>query len=228
MYIFGSRGIYLGAREKDRVVQWSDLEAMSPGESVIVESRYGDAGCTLDFVKEHGNRVARLTMREQGTTGMWRVQSLDFPFGVLLDLGFRFMDRGLAGYKLFLRHESGRRTSPCYTNPTEWDIAPGAWLKEPVDTNRFEDCSYGVNIGSMGWVKRFAETIAYESGVVPEIWNGFVPYDYMPHIVIPFESDGKIRTSCFVLSYPEFEGQMSLPDNDGDARRVIGWEPVKP
>ena len=85
----------------------------------------------------------------------------------------------------------------------------------------------GVNIGSHGWVKRFAETIAYESGVVPEIWNGFVPYDYMPHVVVPFESDGKIRTSCFVLSYPEFEGQMSLPDNDGDTR-VFGWRLVTP
>lgn len=227
MYIFGSRGIYLGAREKDRVVQWSDLEAMSPGESVIVESRYGDAGCTLGVVEEQGNRVARLTMRERGNFDLWCTQSMDFPFGALLKLGFHFMDRGLAGYKLFLRREDGRRQSPCYSNPATWDIAPGAWLKEPVDRNRFEDCGYGVNIGSHDWVKRFAETTAYESGTVPEIWSGFVPYDYMPHIVIPFESDGKIRTSCFVLSYPEFEGQMSLPDNDGDAR-VFGWRPVKP
>ena len=175
MYIFGSCGIYLDAREKGHVMQWRDLEAMSPGESVIVESRYGYAGCTLDVVEEQGNRVARLTMREQCNRDSWYTQSMDFPFEALLKRGFRFMDRGLAGYKLFLRHESGRRTSPCYTNPTEWDIAPGAWLKEPVDTNRFKDCSYGVNIGSHGWVKRFAETIAYESGVVPEIWRGFVP-----------------------------------------------------
>lgn len=227
MYSFGSRGIYLGAREKDRVVQWSDLEAMSPGESVIVESRYGDAGCTLDVVKEYGNRVARLTMQEQGTTGMWYVQSMDFPFGALLDMGFRFMDRGLVGYKLFLRCQDGERRCPSFTKPMEWGIAPGAWLKEPVDTNRLQDCSYGVNIGSMAWVQRYAEDSIYDPGVVPEIWSGFVPYDYLPHVVVPFESGGKIRTSCFVLSRPELEGKMGI-SVDGPDMQILAWEPVKP
>ena len=227
MYVFGSCGIFLDALEKGHVVQWRDLEAMASGDSIVVESTYGSAICSLDVVEEQGNRVARLTMRERFNCDSWYTQSMDFPFGALLELGFSFMDRGLAGCKLLLRHGGGRRQSPCYTNPTEWDIAPGAWLKEPVDTNRFEDCGYGVNIGSHDWVKRFAETTTYESGVVPEIWRGFVPWAYLPHVVVPFESDGKIRTSCFVLSCPEFEGQMSLPDNDGDAR-VFGWKMVTP
>lgn len=78
-----------------------------------------------------------------------------------------------------------------YNPPNRWVIEPGSIITEGVDYDRYDNCSYGINIANdVEWMCSFTNS-------ANQIWEMFIPDD--ADIVIPYGTDGKIRTNKAVI-----------------------------
>jgi hypothetical protein len=84
---------------------------------------------------------------------------------------------GYICYKTFGEH---------YKSPDHWKIEDGSILDEFTDLSPHYDCSYGINVATMDWVKR------QTSG---QIWKCLIRFEWLVGAVIPMNTDGKFRTS---------------------------------
>ena len=84
--------------------------------------------------------------------------------------------RGFIVYKTF---------NSQYTAPAAWVIKPGSIIEEVCNPDRCNDCGSGVNVATLEWVKRNS------SGT---IWKCRIAWKDAPGIVVPYMTDGKIRT----------------------------------
>jgi hypothetical protein len=89
---------------------------------------------------------------------------------------FRKTRHGLIVYKSF-----GSNYSP---NP-EWKIEPGSVISENVNPSPTEDCGCGINVATKEWVQR-----NYPSAT---IWRCLIRWAWLPSVVVPYNTDGKIR-----------------------------------
>jgi len=84
--------------------------------------------------------------------------------------------RGIIVYKTF---------SSNYHAPPTWKIEPGSVITEVVNPLPTVDCACGVNVATLGWVKR-------HGGDRP-IWRGLIRWEWLPGVVVPYNTDGKFR-----------------------------------
>ena len=94
-----------------------------------------------------------------------------------LERCFERTDEGYIAYKVF-----GAQYEP----PKEWDIVPGAILTETVNPDRCTECGSGINVAPLEWVKR------KYPGVKP-IWKVLIKWEWLPGVIVPYMTDGKIR-----------------------------------
>ncbi len=76
-----------------------------------------------------------------------------------------------------------------YPPPAGWVIEPGAILTEVVNPDRGTDCGCGINVAPRDWS-------SFGSG---DLWRCLIRYEWLPGVVVPFHTDGKIRTSRLQL-----------------------------
>ena len=86
-------------------------------------------------------------------------------------------DEGIIAYKTF-----GAYRQP---NPS-WEIKPGATLEETVNPNRTNECGCGVNVGTLAWVKENCKG---------DIWKCLIRWVDLADVVVPYNTDGKIRAA---------------------------------
>ena len=109
-----------------------------------------------------------------GSTGL-----LD-PIDYLKD-NFEFTKDGVIVYKIF---------GLVYSVPKSWDITPGAEIKEITNREIVTACSYGINVGTAKWISEYSGHPRRYTA-----WKCLIPWEYLPGVVIPLGTDGKIRTS---------------------------------
>ena len=68
--------------------------------------------------------------------------------------------------------------------PSYWEIKPNSVISETANPLRIDDCACGINVATLEWVRKFA------SG---EIWKCLIEWDWLPGVVVPYNTDGKIR-----------------------------------
>jgi hypothetical protein len=85
-------------------------------------------------------------------------------------------EEGIVVYKTFGFHS--------HPNPN-WKIEKGAIIEENVNPNRTEECGCGVNVGTLEWVKKH--------GGRRDIWKCLIKWEWLPDVVVPYHTDGKIR-----------------------------------
>jgi hypothetical protein len=68
---------------------------------------------------------------------------------------------------------------------TGWIIKPKSIIEEVVNPERTIDCACGVNVATLDWIKK--ET----SG---DIWQCVIKWEWLAGVVVPYHTDGKIRT----------------------------------
>jgi hypothetical protein len=83
---------------------------------------------------------------------------------------------GIIAYKTF---------GETYKTPEEWKIEVGSVIKETVCFYREMSCAWGINVATKRWV--INET---HSG---EIWKCLIRWEWLPGVVVPNATDGKIR-----------------------------------
>lgn len=94
-----------------------------------------------------------------------------------LEAHYERTDAGYIAYKCF-----GRQYEP----PKEWEIRPGAELTETVNPDRCTECGSGINVAPLDWVKKLYP------GVKP-IWKVLIKWEWLPGVIVPYMTDGKIR-----------------------------------
>ena len=84
---------------------------------------------------------------------------------------------GYICYKTFSEHRQP---------PEHWTIEEGSILDEFTDMNIFEDCSCGINVGTLEWVKKNT------SG---QIWRCLIKFEWLIGAIVPLNTQGKFRAS---------------------------------
>ena len=92
------------------------------------------------------------------------------------------LDRDDAGYIVYKRIGAGRTFRE---PPAGWTIAPGEYLTEVVNPDRGTDCGCGINVGTRLWC-------AYNY-TDATLWRCLIEWRDLPGVVVPFNTDGKIR-----------------------------------
>lgn len=89
---------------------------------------------------------------------------------------FECTDEGIIAYKVF---------NAMYSTPTKWKIQPKSVITENVNANRTNTCGCGINVATLEWVlKKYPEE---------EIWKVLIRWEWLCGVVVPYNTDGKIR-----------------------------------
>jgi len=89
---------------------------------------------------------------------------------------FKKTAKGILVYKCFGKH---------FSPNSAWKIEPGSIISETVNPNRQDDCGSGVNVAPLEVVRK-----NYKNG---PIWKCLIRNEWLPGVVVPFGTDGKIR-----------------------------------
>ena len=96
---------------------------------------------------------------------------------------FEKTNEGYVGYKVFGMY---------YTIPEHWKLQPNEIIEEVVNSNRTDTCGCGVNIATKEWIKR-------EKPFVTKAWKVLIKWEWLPSVVVPYNTDGKIRCGRVML-----------------------------
>ena len=105
-----------------------------------------------------------------GTLGI--MSPIDF-----MEENFQKTKKGLVVFKTF---------DNVYKINPNWNIAPGAIISETVNPSRCSNCGCGINVGTFGYVRD------NNKKNLP-IWKLLIRWEWLPGVVVPFNTDGKIR-----------------------------------
>ena len=94
-----------------------------------------------------------------------------------MEENFQKTQKGLVVFKTF---------DNVYKINPNWNIAPGAIISETVNPSRCSNCGCGINVGTLGYVRD------NNKKNLP-IWKLLIRWEWLPGVVVPFNTDGKIR-----------------------------------
>lgn len=72
-----------------------------------------------------------------------------------------------------------------YAPPEKWEIKPGSVIEETVNPLRTTTCGSGINVAPLEWVRH-----EYPG---KEIWKLLIRWEWLTGVVVPYNTDGKIR-----------------------------------
>ena len=99
------------------------------------------------------------------------------PAVTFLEANFERTTAGYIAYKVF---------GAQYNQPKEWKIVSGAELTETVNPDRCTECGCGINVAPLEWIKR-------EYPDKKPIWKVLIKWEWLPGVIVPYMTDGKIR-----------------------------------
>ena len=100
-----------------------------------------------------------------------------------LNENFDKTNEGYIAYKVFDMYK---------TPPATWDITQKSIIKEVVNPNRTNDCGCGINIATKEWIKK-------EKAEIKKAWKVLIKWEWLPSVVVPYNTDGKIRCGRAML-----------------------------
>ena len=121
-----------------------------------------------------GSNLTRADLsRADLSNSQWLIVAIDY-----MARHFEKTQEGYIAYKQFGMHR--------HPNP-KWEIEAGAVISEVVNPNRTDDCGCGVNVGTKQWVAGNLSVIA------SKVWKCLIRWEWLPGVVVPYNTDGKIR-----------------------------------
>lgn len=138
-----------------------------------IDNVYGGECANLRSVDLSHATLSHADLRDADLSGAKGLLSAaDF-----LEQRFERTDTGYIAYKTF---------GAQYTPPKNWEIVPGAELTETVNPDRCTECGSGINVAPLGLVKN-----AYHDK--KPIWRVLIKWEWLPGVVVPYMTYGKIR-----------------------------------
>lgn len=115
--------------------------------------------------------LTRANVRHTILNGAKNMQS---PINYLKE-HFEFTEEGLIAYKVF---------GHIYSTPSYWKIEKGSVITENCDFNRIDLCGCGIHVATFNWVTHKCKG---------EVWKVLIRWEWLPGVVVPYDTDGKIR-----------------------------------
>ena len=94
-------------------------------------------------------------------------------------------ERDELGWIVYKRISNGSQRTTEFDIPEYWDIAPGNFIEETVNTEVFTECGCGVNFGTLDWCTKYYRRA--------DLWKCRIRYEDAASIVVPENSTGKAR-----------------------------------
>ena len=180
------RGAYL----RDADLREADLRGADLRGANLSEANLRGAnlrGANLSGADLRGAYLREADLREADLRGadlrgadLSQVKGLLNPIDYIKE-HFKTTSDGIICYKTFGEH---------YQSPSNWIISPGSVIEEVVNYLPNCDCASGVNVATLDWAKK------QTSG---EIWKCLIRWEWLPGIVVPYNTDGKIRAAMVQL-----------------------------
>ena len=95
-----------------------------------------------------------------------------------LKSNFEFTSDGVIVYKVFNEN---------YLAPDYWKIEPGNIIEEVCDCDRSQLCGCGINVATLHFVLKWMQ------GCACTIWKLLIRWEWLPGVVVPYNTDGQIR-----------------------------------
>jgi hypothetical protein len=95
-----------------------------------------------------------------------------------LESNFERVDDGYIAYKTF---------GITYKTPESWKIEANSIIEETVNPDRCTTCGSGINVAPLNWVKKNYGSKGNQ------IWKCLIKWEWLPGVIVPYMSDGKIR-----------------------------------
>ena len=73
-----------------------------------------------------------------------------------------------------------------YKSPGRWRLEKGEVIAESCNCDRTCDCGCGINVATLEWARKHSRG---------KIYKLLIKYEWMAGVVVPYMTDGKIRTS---------------------------------
>ena len=100
-----------------------------------------------------------------------------------LNENFEKTSEGYIAYKMF-----GMYNTP----PKTWNIVANSIITETVNSNRTNTCGCGINVATKEWIKN-------EDPKIKKVWKVLIKWEWLPDVVVPYNTDGKIRCGRVML-----------------------------
>ena len=147
-----------------------DLRGANFSGAKLISTRF--IKCKLDDAAFDEARANRPVFN--GSTGMF--DPIEFMAN-----HFERTEEGYIAYKIF---------DGMYKMPEDWDINPGSVIAENANLNPFDNCGCGINVAPLEWVRAFRlKNDAFDQ----PIWRCLIRWEWLPGVVVPFGTNGKIR-----------------------------------
>ena len=89
-----------------------------------------------------------------------------------------------------------------HKSPEYWIIKENSIIKEKCDIDRRDACSYGINCGTLDWVRDYntckSIILILQKYNLP-IWKLLIKKEWLNGVVVPYATDGKIRCNKTLL-----------------------------
>ena len=150
-------------------LRWANLTGANLSEAGLI-------GANLSMANLSGANLSKADLTGADLSGA-NLSGADLISSVnFMEAHFERTEAGYIAYKCFCGQ---------YKPPKEWEIKPGAVISETVNPLRTCDCGSGINVAPFDWVrKNYPEK---------EIWKVLIRWEWLPGVVCPYNSDGKIR-----------------------------------
>jgi hypothetical protein len=162
---------------------WDESEILF---NVFENSTLKNATMTnLRFIRSGLRRVSLIGTNFSGSSGF--LDPIEY-----IDANFCEDASGLIVYKIF-----GDYHKP---NP-KWIIKEDSIITDIVNPDRTDYHGCGIHVGSEKWLANYIRTNTdpKHGRGVKDIWECYIRREWFPGIVVPYETDGEIRTSRLQL-----------------------------
>ena len=164
-----------GANLSDADLRGADLYGANLSGANLRNANLGGAdlsGADLRNANLGGANLSGANLSDANLSGAENLlSSVDY-----LRNNFECTAEGIIAYKVF---------NAMYSPPTKWKIQPKSVITENVNANRTNDCGCGINVATLEWVLReYSEE---------EIWKVLIRWEWLCGVVVPYNTDGKIR-----------------------------------
>ena len=181
-----SRANLREANLREANLSWADLSGANLREANLSRTNLREADLSWADLGEANLREANLReailseadLSEADLSGANLSEAENYFNSIdYLKKNFEFTQKGVIVYKSF-----GLYRSP----NSNWRIRKNAILKENCNPLPTLKCACGVNVSTLDWIK---------GQDANEIWRAIVEWEWACDIVVPYNTDGKIRCS---------------------------------
>ena len=175
------------ANLKGAILFEANLEGVNLKYANLERADLREANLERANLKEAELREANLfgaNLREANLFGanLIKTKGLLSPIDYLAQ-NFEKTADGYIVYKVFGMH---------YPPRTDWTIKDGSIIEDIVDLDRATICGYGINVATKEWIKR-------EAPKINKVWKCLIKWEWLPGVVVPYATDGKIRCERLML-----------------------------